>query len=239
MTARPEDRRLQVGLLLCDHLDDDMAALAGDYPVLFPERFGPVGLDLRIYECTAGEFPARTDECDAFITSGSRFSAYDDLDWVRELNAFQRRLFDDGVRQVGICFGHQTIAQALGGRVEKAAGWGVGVKTFEIVAAAPFLDPAAPSFNILMSHQDQVVELPAGAELLATADYCPVGGYRVGDLVLCVQGHPEFVPALSRGLLGKRRDRIGAEVCDSALASLSLPLDHDTVAAWMARFLAG
>ncbi|MFM7064780.1 MAG: glutamine amidotransferase-related protein [Actinomycetes bacterium] len=239
MTVPATGARLQVGLLLCDHLDDDMAALAGDYPVLFPERFGPVGLDLRIYECTVGEFPDRTDECDAFITSGSRYSAYDDLDWIRDLNAFQRQAFDDGVRQVGICFGHQTIAQALGGRVERAAGWGVGVRTFEVVADAPFLEPAARSFNILMSHQDQVVELPHGAELLATADYCPVGGYRVGDRVLCVQGHPEFVPALSRGLLGKRRDRIGPEVCDVALDSLALSLDHDLVARWMARFLAG
>ena len=231
--------RQQVGLLLCDHLDEDMAAIEGDYPVLFPARFGPVGLDLRIYECTAGEFPERTDECDGFITSGSRHSAYEDLDWIRGLNEFQRRLFDDGVPQVGICFGHQTIAQALGGRVEKAAGWGVGVKTFDVVELAPWMDPAKPSFNILMSHQDQVVELPEGAEVLATADYCPVGAYRVGDLVFCVQGHPEFVPELSRGLLGKRRERIGAEVCDPALDSLSAPLDHDTVASWMATFLAG
>lgn len=237
-STQGHSRRQQVGLLLCDHLDQDMADLVGDYPVLFPDRFSPVGLDLRIYECTRGEFPERTDECDGFITSGSRHSAYEDLDWIRELNSFQRQLVDDGVKQVGICFGHQTIAQALGGRVEKAPGWGVGVKTFDIVETATWMDPAQPSFNILMSHQDQVVELPEGAELLATADYCPVGAYRIDDLVFCVQGHPEFVPELSRGLLGKRRERIGAEVCDPALESLSNPLDHDTVASWMATFLA-
>jgi GMP synthase-like glutamine amidotransferase len=231
--------RQQVGLLLCDHLDPDMADLVGDYPVLFPDRFGPVGLDLRVYECTRGEFPERTDECDGFITSGSRHSAYEDLDWIRELNAFQRRLVDDGVKQVGICFGHQTIAQALGGKVEKAAGWGVGVKTFDVVAEVPCMDPGREQFHILMSHQDQVVELPDGADVIATADYCPVGGWVLEDLVFCVQGHPEFVPELSRGLLGKRRERIGAEACDPALESLSTPLDHDTVARWMARFLAG
>ncbi|MFM7069434.1 MAG: glutamine amidotransferase-related protein [Actinomycetes bacterium] len=228
-----------IGLLLCDHLDPDIAAIAGDYPTLFPERFSPVGLRLRVYETTAGEFPGSTDECDGFITSGSRFSAYDDLPWIGDLMAFQRQLVEDGVRQVGICFGHQVLAQALGGRVEKAAGWGVGVQSFEVTAAAPWMQPPAPAFRILMSHQDQVVELPSAAEVIASADYCPVGAYRVDDLVFCVQGHPEFVPPLSRGLLERRRDRIGADVCDAALDSLATPLDHELIAQWMARFLTG
>ena len=230
---------MKIGLLLCDHLDADMAELVGDYPVLFPERFAPVGIELRIYEATAGEFPERTDECDGWITSGSRHSAYDDLPWIAQLMDFQRRVMDDGSKQVGICFGHQVLAQALGGRVEKAAGWGVGVRTFEVTSHAEWMAPDQPSFNILMSHQDQVVELPDGAELLATADYCPVGAYRVGDLAFCVQGHPEFVPALSRGLLRKRRERIGDETTAAALSSLEQPLDHAIVARWMANFLAG
>jgi len=230
---------LRVGLLLCDHLDDDMAAIRGDYPTLYPERFVPVGIELVIYEVTAGELPERTDECDGWITSGSRFSAYEDLPWIHALMDFQRRLVDDGRRQVGICFGHQVLAQALGGRVERASGWGVGVRSFEVVDSAPWMNPAQEEFGLLMSHQDQVVELPEGAELLATADYCPVGAYRVGNLAFCVQGHPEFVGELSAGLIEKRRDRIGSDVADAALASLDEPIDSDVIARWIANFLGG
>jgi GMP synthase-like glutamine amidotransferase len=88
-----------------------------------------------------------------------------------------------------------------------------------------------------MSHRDQVVGLPADAEVVATADYCPVGAYRVGDHVFCVQGHPEFVPGLSRHLTSVRRGVLGDEVADAALASLDGPSDQDLTAGWIARFL--
>ena len=102
-------------------------------------------------------------------------------------------------------------------------------------ATATTIDDAT-GFDILMSHQDQVVELPPDAELLATADYCPVGAYRVADHVFCVQGHPEFVPALSATLAERRRERIGDETVDAALTSLARPLDHARIVEWIGRF---
>jgi GMP synthase-like glutamine amidotransferase len=93
-----------------------------------------------------------------------------------------------------------------------------------------------PSFDLLMSHRDQVTRLPEGAEVVATATYCPVGAYRIGDHVFCVQGHPEWVPELSRILMGKRREVIGDEVVDAALESLQEPPDSEAVVAWVAEF---
>jgi GMP synthase-like glutamine amidotransferase len=228
---------VHVGLLLCDHLDPDVADRVGDYTELFPARFGPAGLRLTVFDVTAGEFPDDLAALDGWLVSGSRHSAYDDEPWIRRLEDLVRTAVEDRRPLAGICFGHQLIARALGGRVERApVGWGVGGRRFRVHRAAPWMEPAPEAFTILMSHQDQVVELPDGAEVLAGADYCPVGAYRIGEHVFCVQGHPEFVPELSALLMQRRRDAIGAEVVEAGMASLEGPLDQRRVATWIAEF---
>lgn len=235
MNATP---RVRVGLLLCDHLDPDVVEQVADYTELFPAAFEPAGVDLRIYEVTEGEMPGSVDECEGWITSGSRRSCYEDEPWIDELHTFARKLAEQRRPHVGICFGHQLIARALGGEVERADGWGLGAQTFEVTATTPWMDPAADEVTLLMSHRDQVTRLPKGARVLASAEYCPVAAYHVDEHVFCVQGHPEFVPELSRALMEKRRDSIGPTVQDG-LASLERPLDHELVVEWMAAFLRG
>lgn len=229
---------MRVGLLLCDHLDPDAAAVAGDYPELYAAALGPHGIELEVFDLTAGRFPASTSDCQAWLTSGSRLSAYTDEGFIPDLVELLGRLADEERPNAGICFGHQVTARALGGTVARSeAGWGVGARTFDVVAPAPWMEPAGHTMTILMSHQDQVTDLPADAELVATAGYCPVGGYRVGDHVFCVQGHPEFVAPLSAHLATRRRAVIGDDVVDAALASLAGPLDHPAISAWIAAFL--
>ncbi len=227
---------LRIGLLLCDHLDDDVAAQVGDYTDLYPAVFSPAGMELTVFEAARGELPDDLDDYDGWIVSGSRHSTYDDEDWIHDLEELVRRIVADGGPLVGICFGHQLTAQALGGKVEPAAvGWGVGVKSFEVVAPAPWMGHVA-EMRLLMSHRDQVTRLPGGAEVIATSDYCPVGAYRIGDRVFCVQGHPEFVPELSRILMERRRSIIGDEVVDEAMGTLDGPVDGARTVAWMADF---
>jgi GMP synthase-like glutamine amidotransferase len=233
----PQRDRVTAGLLLCDHLDPDVAAQVGDYTELFPAIFSPAGVDLVVYEVTRGEFPDRLDAHDGWIVSGSRRSTYEDEGWIHQLEELVRRIVEQRRRLVGICFGHQMTAQALGGSVEPAeVGWGVGRKSFDVVAPAAWMPPV-DAFTILMSHRDQVTRLPEGAELVATTDYCPVGAYRIDDHVFCVQGHPEFVPELSRLLMAKRREVIGGDVVDAALDTLHEPPDGEAVVAWMTEFL--
>ncbi|CAN5456665.1 glutamine amidotransferase [soil metagenome] len=227
----------QIGLLLCDHLPPDVVEAVADYPELYPAIFDQVGVDLRIYEVTEGDLPATTDECAGWIISGSKRSAYEDEGWINDVSDFIRTAAAARAPQVGICFGHQLIALALGGEVAKApGGWGVGVKEFDVVSNAPWMTPPAEHFRMLMSHQDQVRRLPDGAELLATADYCPIASFRVEDHIFTVQGHPEFIPALSRKLIGKRREIFGADVADAALETLDQSIDHELVARWIASF---
>lgn len=232
----PPSAPLRIGLLLCDHLDEDVIAQVGDYTELYPAVFDPEGVELTVYEVTRGQFPERLDAHDGWIVSGSRRSTYEDEPWIHELEDLVRRIVAQRRRLVGICFGHQMTAQALGGLVEPAeVGWGVGVKAFDVVAAPAWMEPVE-DFTILMSHRDQVTRLPEGAELIASADYCPVGAYRIDDHVFCVQGHPEFVPELSRILLAKRREVIGHEVADAAVDTLDDPIDSARIVGWMAEF---
>lgn len=230
---------MTVGLLLCDHLDPDVVERVGDYTELFPAAFDPVGVDLRVYEVTRGELPESPEECSGWITSGSRRSCYEDEGWIHDLHDLARELASRRIPHVGICFGHQLIARALGGEVARAeVGWGVGAKTFTVIDPAPWMDPAVTELTVLMSHRDQVRRLPEGATVVATSDYCPVGAYRIGRHVFCVQGHPEFVPELSRILMEKRRRALGP-VVEEGLASLDRPLDHAFILAAMAEFVAG
>ena len=145
----------------------------------------------------------------------------------------------DEQRYVGICFGHQLLAQALGGKVAKATdGWGVGVQEYDIVEPLPCMDPRLDNIAILASHQDQVVDVPPDARVIASAanGYCPVAGLAVGERAWTLQGHPEFVPPLADHLLAGRVELIGAERVAHARASLARPLDTATVAGWIARF---
>jgi len=233
---------VRLGLLMCGHVDPRAQAVAGDYPDLFGALFARFDVHLVRYDADQGRLPASLDECDAWITSPSRASVYDGEPWVHAMVDVVRRLVAEERPFAGICFGHQLMAQALGGTVERARiGWGVGAKQYEVVATKPWMDPPAEGgrFRLIASHEDQVTTLPPGAELLATSDYCPIAMMAVGPAAIGLQPHPEFVAPLSGALLDLREEIIGAERVALARASLGDPLDRARVASWIVAFLRG
>ena len=225
---------MRIGVLECDHVDDRYRALGGDYHDFF-ERL--LGRELVGFDVVNGELPASPDECDAWLCTGSRHSVYDDLPWIAGASAFVRDVRDAGVPFAGICFGHQLLAAALGGTVERAAyGWGVGVHRIAVREAEPWMEPARPELHLHFMHQDQVTAVPEGATVLGCADHCEVAAFRVGRMV-GVQAHPEFTVPYVEALLADRWERIGGDRAEEAKATLATPTDEDVVARWVARFL--
>jgi GMP synthase-like glutamine amidotransferase len=231
----------RIGLLVAGHVDPKSVHVAGDYPELFGALLRPFGIDLVPYDLDQGAFPASLAECDGWVCSPSRLSTYDDVSWLADAEQLHREIIEREHRYVGICFGHQLLAQALGGKVARASdGWSVGVQRYEVVSPLPCMDPPLPQFALLASHQDQVVDVPPDARVLATSvdGSCPVAGLAVGDRAWTLQGHPEFVPELADHLLAGRVELIGEERVTAARATLRQPLDRLIVARWIANFFA-
>jgi GMP synthase-like glutamine amidotransferase len=230
---------MRIGLLMVGHVDPKSQHIAGDYPELFSNILAPLGIELVRYDLDEGRFPDDSAECDGWICSPSRMSTYDPVDWLPDAESLLRDIIGNERPYVGICFGHQLLAQALGGRVERSPyGWGVGVKDYEVVVRKNWMEPTVDRIALIGSHQDQVTVLPPNAELLFRSDYCPLGGFAIGDRAWTLQVHPEFVPPLADHLLAGRIELIGAERVQEARSTLDRPLDRHLVAGWMWQFFA-
>ncbi|MBV9951946.1 MAG: hypothetical protein JO291_08345 [Acidimicrobiia bacterium] len=230
---------LSLGLLMFGHVPEALVATHGDYPELFGALLAPHGVELEVFAVDEGEGPASLDDCDGWIGSPSRSSVIGDEPWLPDALDLVGSVVEAERPYVGICFGHQLLAQAAGGRVARApAGWGVGAHRYEVVAPRPWMDPPPDggAFTLVASHEDQVVELPPGATLLAGNDHCPNAMFELGSRAFGLQPHPEFTAAISNELVGARRDLIGLERADAALASLAGPLDRDLVFSWITCF---
>ncbi len=235
-------RVMHIGILRCDTVRDEFRPRFGDYPDMFQELLDRVASGIRYtaYDVSRGEYPETTGTCDAYLLTGSRHGVYDDLPWIAPLAEYVRTLHRERRRMVGVCFGHQLISAALGGRAEKSQrGWGVGVATVKIASRPAWMRPPRDEYSLIVSHQDQVTQLPPGGECIAGSEFCPYAALTVDDNVLSFQGHPEFSPELSLALMEWRRDIVGAERTAAGVASLGQPLQATDVAAWMVSFLRG
>lgn len=233
---------MHIGILQADQVDPEHRARFGDYPAMFADTLRG-GLEreatFEFFDVRRERYPRRIEDCDGYLITGSRASVYDDDPWIARFIGFARDLHHAGTRTVGICFGHQLIAQALGGAVGRASGgWGVGVHNWAVVRHESWMRPAKREFRLLASHQDQVETLPPGARLLASSKFCPHAAFAVGNEMLALQGHPEFTKAYAEFLMHKRRPLLGAAF-EPGLRSLDQPTDAGVVAGWIARFLAG
>jgi GMP synthase (glutamine-hydrolysing) len=226
---------MRLGLLVCDHVSPEFAHVSGDYPDMFRRLFdGHDDVELVVYDVIDGELPADPSECDAWITTGSRHSVNDHHPWIRRLEDFVRDVAREEVPFIGICFGHQLIAKALGGSVvESDRGWGVGIKEVEVRGDIGL----GTSYRVLNSHRDQVDRLPPGAEVLGWSEHCPVAMIGVGENLIGIQGHPEFETEYSRTLMEARRGHlIPEETVDAGLATLAAPPDSGRLSDWILAF---
>ena len=231
---------MKLGILKTDAVRPEWVPEFGEYPDMFIALLGQADSDLEfaVYDVEAGHYPADIDEVDAYLITGSKSGVYEDKPWISTLMDFVRELNRRQKKLVGICFGHQLVAHALGGKVEKSSkGWGMGLHTHQFKCAPAWHDQGDVNLNILVSHQDQVVTAPQNADVLASSEFCENAVCQIGDHILTFQGHPEFVPDYSREIMTFRRKLIGEEVYAAGLASLSGNHEGERVAQWILNFL--
>ncbi len=225
-----------IGILETGVPPDALAVRFGRYDAMVRAMLGGA-YAFRTYAARDGELPARPEDHDAYVITGSSAGAYEDLPWIPPLAAFIRAA-QGRARMVGLCFGHQIMAQALGGRVEKSVrGWGLGLHRYAVLRVEPWMD-AGEALAVAASHQDQVVEAPAGATVLAGSAFTPHAAllYEGGDAV-SFQFHPEFERGMAEALVELRRPQLPEAAADRMLASLAGPSDAGRVAGWIRAFL--
>lgn len=222
---------MKIGILVCGHAIDEVKETHGDYGDWFQTLLAGRGFDFDVYDVVDMEFPADLHDADGWLLTGSRHGAYEDHGFIPPLEDFVRKTHAAALPMAGICFGHQLIAQALGGKVEKySGGWAVGRQEYE------FEGHGEVALNAW--HQDQVTKLPEGARVIAGNDFCKYAGLVYGDLIYTVQPHPEFSNPVMAEYIGLRRDPAiyDPAMMDRAFANTERANESSLLAGEIARF---
>lgn len=232
------NKKLTVGILNTDELIPEFEDKFGNYSGMFKQLFQNSPFTFRSYQITQKKFPIEINECDAYLITGSKYCAYEKIDWIIKLKKFINELHQQNKKLVGICFGHQIIAEALGGRVTKNKnGWGVGLMDNQIEINQPWMEPTISSYSLLVSHQDQVDKLPEHAICIASNHFCPISSFQLNENILTFQGHPEFSKEYLTQTMNKRRKILGEETYQAALSSLERDADTSTITNWIENFI--
>ena len=218
-----------IGILETGLVPDALRDENGTYPAMFERLLDGHEFTFRTWHAVDMDLPPDVHAADGWLITGSRHGAYEDHAFIAPLETLIRDACAARVPVVGICFGHQIMAQAMGGRVEKfAGGWSVGPTDYDF-------DGETLTLNAW--HQDQVTRVPEGARVVATSAFCQTAALLYGDRMFSVQAHPEFGPGFVRGLIEVRAPGVvPAPLLDAARARIADPLDTDAMAGRIAAF---
>ncbi len=231
---------MKINVILCDIFEDLMPFEDISYNSMIEDAFKSVNKNIKLefFEAFARDLPEIIEEDDIFLIPGSRYEAYGDAPWLVELRHFIQDLHEQKAKMIGICFGHQVIAEALGGRVEKAvAGFGLGIREADLINPQHAMRFKNGKLSILNYHEDQVVIIPPEAELLAGSSFCPVEAYTVGKHIICTQGHPEYDTNYMKYLLKNHAKNVSEINKMKALKTLSKPSNSREIISYILDFL--
>jgi len=222
---------MKIGILQTGLCPDELIDEHGEYDAMFARFLDGHGFEFDSYRVLEGVLPSSVHDADGWLITGSKYGAYEDHEWIPPLEEFLRQVYAQKIPMVGICFGHQILAQALGGKVEKfSGGWSVGKQHYEV-------DGIEGGVDLMAWHQDQIVELPQGARAVGSSPFCQYAFVAYGDTALSVQPHPEFSKKFIHSLFDARKEVLPAEVMAHKDDDYSGPLSTSHIADMMARIL--
>lgn len=232
---------MNVAIIQCDSVLSEFVPEFGTYTDMIKRMLDSAvaSISYQVFDAQQVEYPDNLDAYDFFITTGSKADAYGESPWIKQLIRFVQRLDEAKKKLIGICFGHQIIALARHGSVERSArGWGVGVAGNRVVAHPQWMKERKNNLNMLVSHQDQITRLADDALVIASSDFCPFFMVQWEQHFLGVQGHPEWLAGYSRALINHRRHMLGDQRTDAGLESLHIAPDNALFARWITDFAA-
>lgn len=227
-------KKMHIHILVCDWFEGILPAHVRTFPHLFYTLFDRLTPDAyyKLYDVTRGELPGTLNQNELYVLAGSRADAYGNDPWIAPLLEFIRKGHQAGIPMLGTCFGHQAVALALGGKVERAKqGWGGGVRQSPVVHLKALDYLPQGTLSLYYNHFDQVTILPAEAERIATSDFCENEAFIIGNHILCVQGHPEYTKPYEQHVIEMRNDLTDSDK-QHLLHTLSLPTNGVDIAQW-------
>ncbi|PQO41160.1 type 1 glutamine amidotransferase [Blastopirellula marina] len=224
---------MKIGILQAGYVPEPLAEKYGQYPAMFQRLLAGHGFEFETYVVAAGQFPESIHACDGWLITGSKDGAYEPHAYIPPLEDLIREIYAAEIPLAGICFGHQIMAQALGGKVAKFdGGWNLGQTRYQI---------GADEIQCLALHQDQVITKPAGAELIATSDFCVNAGFayagKRGTKAISFQFHPEFSPAYTRDSIAAKSGNLYTEdQAQTAIDAIGEQNDSTRIGQQLAEF---
>ena len=217
-----------IGILACGHFPVVDGYPERTYSDLYAGLLAGRGLTFRTWSVVDMEFPDDIRDADGWLITGSKHGAYEDIPFIPPLEDFIRKAYAANVPLVGVCFGHQIIAQALGGKVEKfGGGWAMGRQVYDF-------DDGEVALNAW--HQDQVTEVPPDARVVGRNEFCPNAAFAYKGRAYSVQAHPEFDHDAVRLLLDVRRASVTPELKQHVDDGLNQPVSNTRLADRIAAF---
>ena len=215
---------MKIGILLVGRASEDLVDEYGTYAEMLIALIDTEEqvFEFKTFNILDDEFPKDHLECDGWIVTGSPHGVYEDHSWIPTVSQLINNVYEANLPIFGVCFGHQLIAQALGGHVEKSEkGWGLGLHTYQVNNKPDYMSNLSEEVTLNICHQDQVLRPPQGATVYAKSEFCENAGFYIKDKVLTMQAHPEFLVDFTKALLAARRDvTIPKEFVDPALVGL-------------------